>query len=127
MAIQTLKFANGVSSENNGVGASAVRRVAETVRRIEKSPDSELTLEGMAREASLSPYYFLRTFEQMTNVTPHQYVRRMRLREAAVRLLSESSKVLDIALDCGFGDVSNFNRAFRAEFGVNPRAYRSGA
>ena len=32
--------------------------------------------------------------------------------------------VLDIALQCGFGDVSNFNRAFRAEFGLSPRAYR---
>jgi AraC family transcriptional regulator len=32
--------------------------------------------------------------------------------------------VLDIALDCGFGDVSNFNRTFRAEFGVSPREYR---
>jgi AraC family transcriptional regulator len=32
--------------------------------------------------------------------------------------------VIDIALDCGFGDVSNFNHAFRAEFGVSPRIYR---
>ena len=37
----------------------------------------------------------------------------------------DRSKVLDIAFDSGFGDVSNFNRAFRAEFGVSPRAYRS--
>jgi AraC-like DNA-binding protein len=127
IALQTLRFANGVSSGNNDVGPSAVRRVAETVRRIEEHSHSELSLESMAREAGLSPYYFLRTFERLTNVTPHQYVRRMRLREAAVRLLSEPSKILDIALDCGFGDVSNFNRAFRAEFGINPRAYRSGA
>jgi AraC family transcriptional regulator len=32
--------------------------------------------------------------------------------------------VLDIALDCGFGDVSNFNRAFRREFGMSPRRFR---
>jgi AraC-like DNA-binding protein len=42
-----------------------------------------------------------------------------------MRLASEPGKILDIALDCGFGDVSNFNRAFRAEFGVSPRAYRT--
>src|SRR5208283_799598 len=54
----------------------------------------------------------------------HQYVLRARLREAAVRLAAQPNKVLDIALDCGFGDVSNFNRAFRAEFGVSPRVYR---
>ena len=41
-----------------------------------------------------------------------------------MRLAIENVKVIDIALDCGFGDVSNFNRTFRAEFGVSPRAYR---
>jgi AraC-like DNA-binding protein len=51
-------------------------------------------------------------------------VRRARLREAATRLLTERGKVLDVALDSGFGDVSNFNRAFRAEFGVSPRMFR---
>jgi AraC-like DNA-binding protein len=84
-----------------------------------------LDLGALAREARLSPYHFLRTFERLTGVTPHQYVLRARLREAAMRLLHERSKVLDIALDCGFGDVSNFNRAFRAEFGANPLTWRT--
>jgi AraC-like DNA-binding protein len=49
----------------------------------------------------------------------------MRLREAATRLAAaEPVKILDIALDSGFGDVSNFNRAFRTEFGVSPRGFR---
>ena len=42
----------------------------------------------------------------------------------ALRLLADQAKILDIALDTGFGDVSNFDRAFRTEFGVNPRTYR---
>ena len=78
----------------------------------------------LADAAALSPYHFLRTFDNLTGVTPHQYVLRARLRDAAVRLVRESGSVLDIALDCGFGDISNFNRAFRSEFGVSPRAYR---
>jgi AraC-like DNA-binding protein len=80
-------------------------------------------LDSLARQAGLSPYHFLRTFQRVTGVTPHQFVLRARLREAAVRLTTERRNVLDIALDCGFGDVSNFNRAFRTEFGVNPRRY----
>jgi AraC-like DNA-binding protein len=32
--------------------------------------------------------------------------------------------VLDIVFDCGFGDVSNFNRSFCTEFGMSPRAFR---
>jgi AraC family transcriptional regulator len=46
------------------------------------------------------------------------------LRRAAMRLIAEPSQVLDIALESGFGDVSNFNHAFRAEFGVSPSRYR---
>jgi len=48
----------------------------------------------------------------------------MRLCRVAVRLRTEPARILDIALDCGFGDVSNFNRVFRAEFGMSPRVYR---
>jgi AraC-like DNA-binding protein len=52
-------------------------------------------------------------------------VLRTRLRHAAMRLLADPERVLDIALDFGFGDVSNFNRAFRTEFGMSPRALRA--
>ena len=41
-----------------------------------------------------------------------------------MRLVAEPGNVLDLALDSGFGDVSNFNRAFRAEFGMSPIAFR---
>jgi AraC-like DNA-binding protein len=36
----------------------------------------------------------------------------------------DPSRVIDIALDSGFGDISNFNHAFRAEFNMNPMAHR---
>jgi AraC-like DNA-binding protein len=101
-----------------------VARVTRTVRTIERHLDAGLALGSLARDAGLSPYHFLRTFERLTGVTPHQYILRARLREAAMRLAAEPARVIDIALDCGFGDVSNFNRAFRTEFGVSPRAYR---
>jgi AraC-like DNA-binding protein len=114
----------GAAAGTNGVPPGAAARVTRTVRSIERHPDAPLTLARLSREAGLSPYHFLRVFEQLTGTTPHQYVLRARLREAAIRLATEPGKVLDIALDCGFGDVSNFNRAFRGEFGISPRAYR---
>jgi AraC-like DNA-binding protein len=46
------------------------------------------------------------------------------LRHAAVRLVRAAGSILDLALDCGFGDISNFTRAFRNEFGASPRRYR---
>lgn len=112
------------ASTDHLVPSDAEARVARTVRMIDRHPDDALTLGRLARGAGLSPYHFLRLFERVTGVTPHQYVLRARLRAAAMRLVDGGEKVVDIALECGFGDVSNFNRAFRTEFGVSPRAYR---
>jgi AraC family transcriptional regulator len=39
-------------------------------------------------------------------------------------LSNSDTKIVDVAFESGFGDVSNFNRAFRAEFGVTPTTYR---
>jgi len=108
------------------VSRRAESRVADAVRLIEENPEASLSLDVLARQAGMSPYHFLRVFNAVSGLTPHQYVRRARLRRAAVRLLIEPTRVIDVALDSGFRDVSNFNHAFRSEFGVSPRRYRQG-
>lgn len=108
----------------SAISAGTERKVADAVHAIEQRLDEPLTLDLLASQAGLSPYHFLRTFTTVCGVTPHQYVRRTRLSRAAARLIAEKTRVIDIALESGFGDVSNFNRAFREEFGVSPRRYR---
>jgi AraC-like DNA-binding protein len=71
----------------------------------------------------MSEFHFLRMFKQVMRVTPHQFILRSRLREAALRLKTTRDEVLQIALNTGFGDLSNFNHAFRAEFGMSPTRY----
>jgi AraC-like DNA-binding protein len=124
LAAHALQTAGDLSPQEKPVPAAVFARVTELVRVIEENPAAEFTLGDLARVAGLSPYHFLRLFEQATGTTPHQFLLRARLRGAALRLVQEPAKILDIALDGGFGDVSNFNRAFRAEFGKSPRAYR---
>jgi AraC family transcriptional regulator len=123
-AAQTVHLANGLSPAPDAAPPSAAARITKAMRAIEHHPETRLTLASLAREARLSPYHFLRIFQRLTGLTPHQYILRTRLREAAIRLTGDPAKVLDIALDCGFGDISNFNHAFRTEFGVSPRLYR---
>jgi AraC family transcriptional regulator len=124
LAAVAVRLASGASMERRRTTANAEARVTKSVRTIDRHPDAALTLGRLARAAGLSPYHFLRTFERLTGITPHQYVLRARLRDAAMRLATEPRKIVDIALGSGFGDVSNFNRAFRTEFGVTPRAYQ---
>lgn len=124
LAARSIQLSRGHSDDASRMPLGAEARVTRTVRAIDRAPRAAHTLASLAAEARLSPYHFLRTFQRLTGLTPHQYVLRTRLREAAIRLEAEREKILDIALDGGFGDVSNFNRGFRAEFGVSPRAYR---
>ena len=100
-------------------------RVTRVVRLIEAHPEWGLNLISLAHEAKLSRYHFLRVFQELMGLTPHQFVLRTRLRNAATRLIVDAGPVLNVALDSGFGDVSNFNHAFRSEFGMSPREYRT--
>jgi AraC family transcriptional regulator len=125
LAAQAVQLARGLSNGPASAPPGATARVTSVVRMMERHPDAGHAVGDLARQAGLSPYHFLRIFESLTGVTPHQYVLRMRLRQAALALATGSARILDIALQCGFGDLSNFNRAFRNEFGCSPRAYRN--
>lgn len=125
LAVTVLKAAGALTRPERTASAAAWSRVAQTVRLIDDTPAAPHTLTRLAAAAGLSEFYFLRTFQRVTGVTPHQYVLRARLRAAALRLHDDSAKVVDIALDCGFNDLSNFNHAFRAEFASSPRAWRA--
>lgn len=124
MLRQVFELSSDIRQRNCRTDLGTEARLTRVVRKIERSPDRNLNLGSLAREAVLSPYHFLRVFERVTGLTPHQYVLRARLRNAASQLTSTRNKVLDVALDAGFGDVSTFNRAFRAEFRVTPLQYR---
>ncbi|KUL97079.1 hypothetical protein DK26_03940 [Bosea sp. WAO] len=54
----------------------------------------------------------------------HQYLLRTRLHRAAVALRRSDLPVAEIAFDCGFGDLSTFNRRFKRVMGASPTAYR---
>ena len=123
LAWRAVELGNGGNS-NRASSLAAEARVTRVIRMVEAGGGSRHNLASLAEEAKLSRYHFLRVFQDLTGLTPHQYLLRTRLRSAATRLLLRRTPILEIALDCGFGDVSNFNHAFRAEFGVKPSDYR---
>lgn len=83
----------------------------------------EITIGDLAKAASFSPWYARRIFIKYLGMTPAVYIRRLKLSKSALRLRDESCQILDVALDMGFGSVDGYQRAFRREFGVNPKEY----
>jgi AraC family transcriptional regulator len=100
------------------------QRIATALHRIEYNADAPLSIADLAQDAAMSPYHFLRVFRRVVGITPHQFILRTRLQNAAVQLRRSTQPVLDIALDAGFADLSTFNRRFRGIMGVTPSAYR---
>jgi AraC family transcriptional regulator len=120
-----LRLASDLSAKSRAdVADRDFSRVTRVIREIESDPAAPRTLAAMAEAAGTSRYHFLRVFSRVTGATPHQWILRARMREAARRLAATHVPVTDIALDAGFDDLSNFIRTFRAEFGVSPRAWR---
>jgi AraC family transcriptional regulator len=107
------------------VSCTERRKIAQALRHVEAQHRENCSLRVLADEAGMSIYRFLRLFKRMTSQTPRQYLMATRLRAAATRLLETPDKVLDIAFDVGFGDLSHFNQSFAAAFGASPTRFRS--
>ena len=99
----------------------------EAAHWIEANSHRTIDLDAAANQAGLSPFHFLRLFARVLGVTPHQYLVRSRLRQAARLLADEELAITDIAYDVGFGDLSNFVRTFHRAAGVSPSAFRDAA
>ena len=130
VAIELAGAALGLAGRARHTARSATHhhgRMTGVLRHMAAYSAAPHTITHLARMARLSPYHFLRTFRAVTGVTPHQWLLRARLRNAAEKLAASKAPVTNIALDVGFDDLSNFTRSFRAEFGASPRQYRLAA
>ena len=124
LAIAGLALALDGDSQEPPVGTRDLARAADAVRLIDDGYAEPLTIEGLARAVGLSRRRFAAVFKRAVGASPYNYILNRRLRAAAERLRAGEGSVLAIALDCGFGDLSEFTRGFRARFGRPPAAYR---
>jgi len=82
------------------------------------------SLSDVSSTACLSVPQLIRQFKTVFKVTPHQYLTRIRLANAARLLKHTSTPVREITWMCGFENVSAFCRAFKSEHGVQPTSFR---
>ena len=108
-------------------GGEEMEQQIEAVQKmqnyIERHLSENITLADLSKVSHFSPWHSYRLFTQLTNRTPADYIRQLRLSISALKLRDEHCKVIDVALELGFGSVDGYQRAFLREFGCNPNEY----
>lgn len=84
----------------------------------------KITLQDVADALSLSPDYVSHVFKDQFQYSPMHYVNVLRIGQAQLRLIETTDKISDIAMDVGFNNIGNFNRAFLDLVGLTPREFR---
>jgi AraC-like DNA-binding protein len=100
----------------------AVRKMQDYIR---EHVQEDITIEDLAEVSAFSTWHARRLFQKYLNMSPAVYIRRLKLSKSALKLRDEKVTVLDVAMDLGFGSVDGYQRAFRREFGCNPKEYSS--
>lgn len=118
---------------SNGQGTQAPASAREArdndhmktmLRFIDENFHDEIDADSIADSAGVSAAEAIRCFHTMLNTTPIQYLKSYRIRQAAYFLRTTDDRIVDVAVRCGFLDISYFAKAFRLARGASPTDYR---
>lgn len=93
---------------------------------IDEHISEDLTLNSLAEIAGLSPNYFSHIFKTLNGIPLWDYINAKRI-EKAVKLITTNPTnltMLEIALECGFNNTVNFNKAFKKQKGITPSSIK---
>lgn len=98
--------------------------IQKTLDFIEKNISEKIDIEQLAKESALSLFYYQRLFSRLVKKPVREYIKLRRLAFACESLADKQRRILDIALDCGFGSHETFTRAFKEVYKMTPEEYR---
>ena len=96
--------------------------LARELLREEREP--ALSVTEVARTVQISPFHFIRQFEAVFGVTPHQFRIQTRLDTARHLLATGQYSVTDVCMEVGFSSLGSFSALFARRLGDSPTAYR---
>lgn len=101
-----------------------IKRFKDVLNYIEEHYTETISLDTMAKVAGFSSRYFCRFFRKMTQCTPTEYLNYYRIECACEQLADTQYTITEVALNCGFNDISYFIKAFHKAKGVTPKQYK---
>lgn len=112
-----------LSKENNS-RSETKNLIKQSISYIQKNASSRLTIDQIASHVGLSSSYFMKMFKENAKMTCVEYIRLFRLNNASDMLKETDESILQIAHECGFFNLSLFNREFKKHFSLTPSLYR---
>lgn len=100
------------------------KRVQVLLDYIHTHYKNKITIETLAKTASISKTEVLRCFKSIIGLSPITYLNSYRLQKAAQLLINTENNIQEIATDCGFDDNSYFSKLFKKNYHVTPHNYR---
>lgn len=114
----------GSSSFNPAECSPRIDRLRTVYSFVEAHLDQTITRDQAASIAHLSPSAFSRYFKQRSGVTFQEFLNDRRIGHACRLLTNPNHTVTEIAIRCGFSNITSFNRCFRRLKGASPTDFR---
>jgi YesN/AraC family two-component response regulator len=85
--------------------------------------NSDLSVDAIAEEVGLSRVHLHRKMKELTGQTPHDFIRNIRLKQAANLLAAHNMNITEVMYACGFNNAASFSTIFKKFYGMSPRDY----
>jgi len=109
------------------VGPDTFRRLCRARELLAEETEQPLTIREVARRSRISPFHFIRQFEALFGLTPHQFRIQARLDRAKRLLATGGHSVTEVCMEVGMSSLGSFSNLFARRVGATPSAYQGQA
>jgi transcriptional regulator GlxA family with amidase domain len=99
-------------------------RVTAVIQFMNGSLGEPLSIQTLSKHVNLSPSRLRQLFNAEVGLSPMQYLRDLRMRQAQQLLANSFLTIKEVTFRCGFGDVSHFAQDFKKQVGLTPSEFR---
>ncbi len=85
--------------------------------------NTDLSVEMIANEVGISRVHLYRKMKELTNQTPHDFIRNIRLKQTAYLFSKGHQNISEVMYACGFNNLTSFSTSFKNFYGMSPREY----
>lgn len=112
-------------SAQTGFNPKEAQRMSIIFDWVAENLEKQITLSEAAKVARMNENAFSRYFSQRTRKTFSSFIQDLRLQKAAKLITENELPITQICYECGYNNISNFNRQFLSHYMMSPRKYRT--